>query len=320
MLREWWSGSVRVMTPSEKANRSIDIHPLRTLDEFHAAAPSCAACAAPLTGCYCHACGERAPRPEDDSLWQFLREQFQEVTSADGKMWRTLRALFVPGKLTTEYFDGRRGLYVRPIRLFLVANLALFFTLSFTSGILLQAPLRLIEQRMYWPLLQPHVEAQMEAWNVGREVYAAQFNTHGATLTRSLVILLVPMLATLLAVVLAPARASGVRHLVFATHGLSFVLAGVVMLGGPLLFIALLWIRLTGSFPINSFDPYLSPIGLAAILIYFVVGIRRVYRLRWRWAVPAGLFVSTIGTAVLYLVYQAVLAAITIATLDPPAG
>ena len=106
----------------------------------------------------------------------------------------------------------------------------------------------------------------MEAWNVRRAVYAAQFNTHGATLTRSLVILLVPMLAALLAVVLAPARASGVRHLVFATHGLSFVLAGVVMLGGPLLFIALLWVRLTGSFPVGSFDPYLSPVMLAAIL------------------------------------------------------
>ena len=88
---------------------------------------ACAACDEPFAGTYCHACGERRPRPDDESLAHVLREQFHEVTSADGRPWRTLQGLFIPGGLTDEYFAGRRGLYVRPVRIFLVANILFFF-------------------------------------------------------------------------------------------------------------------------------------------------------------------------------------------------
>ena len=49
----------------------------------------------------------------------------------DGKLWRTLAPLATrPGLLTNEYLRGRRNHYVRPVRLYLTASLALFFLLS----------------------------------------------------------------------------------------------------------------------------------------------------------------------------------------------
>lgn len=45
-----------------------------------------AACAVPLVGPFCHACGERHPTPDDERLGPFLHEQFHEVTSADGRL------------------------------------------------------------------------------------------------------------------------------------------------------------------------------------------------------------------------------------------
>lgn len=278
----------------------------------------CAACDAALAGRYCHGCGEPSLGAEDESLGHFLREQFEEVTGADGKLARTLRALPVPGKLTAEYFNGRRGLYVRPVRLFLAVNIALFFLLSFANGNFLQAPLELTQQRPYWRLLQPAVAAQRAAWKVTPEVYAAHFNAHGATLTRSLVILLVPMLAALLVVLLWRVRASGLRHLVFATHSVATVLAGMVAVAGAVMLGTLAWVRMTGvAFP-YSLDPVIVPIVLALVLLYFTLGFRRVYRLRWRWAVPAGLLMGTGGMFVLYTAYQVVLAVLTVATLNPP--
>lgn len=71
-------------------------------------AEPCVTCGTTLEGAYCHTCGERRLDLEDEALRHFLRDQFHEVTSADGRLWRTLKALFVPGKLTDEYVRGRR--------------------------------------------------------------------------------------------------------------------------------------------------------------------------------------------------------------------
>ena len=56
-------------------------------------------------------------------------------------MWRTVRALFVPGKLTVEYFSGRRSLYLRPVRVFLILNILFFFVLSGAGGSTFRGPL-----------------------------------------------------------------------------------------------------------------------------------------------------------------------------------
>lgn len=78
------------------------------------ASPTCAACEEPFVGPYCYACGESQPTDASERIGPVLVEAFQEVTSADGKLWRSLGALFVPGRLTEAYFSGRRGVYVRP--------------------------------------------------------------------------------------------------------------------------------------------------------------------------------------------------------------
>jgi hypothetical protein len=57
------------------------------------------------------------------ALRHLTHEALEEFTHLDGKIWRTLRALlFQPGLLTKEYWEGRRGRWVRPIRLYLVIS------------------------------------------------------------------------------------------------------------------------------------------------------------------------------------------------------
>jgi hypothetical protein len=65
----------------------------------------------------------------------FLREAMGRYVALDGRLWRTLAALlFRPGRLTTEYFAGRRRRYIRPARLFLVLSLALFAGIRFFAN------------------------------------------------------------------------------------------------------------------------------------------------------------------------------------------
>ena len=83
----------------------------------------CGTCGAQLQGPFCHECGEAAPHHGDLGLRHLAHDAVHEFTHLDGKIARTLKALlFAPGKLTAEYWAGRRGLWVRPLRLYLIIS------------------------------------------------------------------------------------------------------------------------------------------------------------------------------------------------------
>lgn len=95
----------------------------------HDAPPGdCRNCGAPAPGTYCASCGqETALHPP--SAREFLHEFIGHYVALEGALWRTLKALVVPGKLTNEYFAGRRRQYVLPLRIYLTASL-LFFVVA----------------------------------------------------------------------------------------------------------------------------------------------------------------------------------------------
>ncbi len=92
----------------------------------------CASCGADLHGGFCSVCGEPAVHDGDLSFRHLTHEALHEFTHIDGKIWRTVGALlFQPGRLTKEYWAGRRGQWVRPLRLYLVISaLTLLFAAS----------------------------------------------------------------------------------------------------------------------------------------------------------------------------------------------
>ena len=101
---------------------------------------ACPNCGAPATGVYCAQCGQETSIALPTAR-TFIREAAGRYVALDGRLWRTLAALFLrPGFLTREYLAGRRRRYVRPGRLFLVLSLALFATLRWvaTPGSLVQ--------------------------------------------------------------------------------------------------------------------------------------------------------------------------------------
>jgi hypothetical protein len=79
-----------------------------------------------VAGRFCANCGQetelRLP-----TLREFTREAAGRYVAFDGRFWRTMVALFFrPGRLTREYFAGRRRRYIRPARLYLFATLVFF--------------------------------------------------------------------------------------------------------------------------------------------------------------------------------------------------
>ncbi len=83
----------------------------------------CLTCGAALSGRYCSQCGEKAVHEGDLKLSHQLHDIWHEATHLDGRLWGSFGALlFRPGQLTKDYWEGRRGLWMRPLRIFLIVT------------------------------------------------------------------------------------------------------------------------------------------------------------------------------------------------------
>lgn len=109
---------------------------------MHAAAGipgTCENCGTMLQGEFCHACGQGAHNPLHD-VRHALEEVFESFWHLDGRAFRTLRDLLVPGRVACNYLAGQRVRYIPPLRLFLVLTVLTFFVGHFIVGRIEDAP------------------------------------------------------------------------------------------------------------------------------------------------------------------------------------
>jgi len=94
---------------------------------------ACANCATPLTGNFCHACGQSAHVHR--SVGHIFEEFLHGIWHFDSKAWRTLpRLAFAPGRLTRDYVYGKRAGYIAPLALFLFSIFLMFFVFGMIGG------------------------------------------------------------------------------------------------------------------------------------------------------------------------------------------
>lgn len=95
---------------------------------------SCANCGRGFRGRFCPDCGQEIQdvrRP----IGQLVGEFLGDFLAFDARIWRTLVPLVAkPGKLTSEYFAGRRARYVPPFRLYVFGGFVYFTVMALTGG------------------------------------------------------------------------------------------------------------------------------------------------------------------------------------------
>jgi Protein of unknown function (DUF3667) len=92
--------------------------------------PYCLNCHYPLSEFdkNCSQCGQK-PTDGKTTLHDLLHEIVHTLFHLDGKFFWTLKHLFVPGKLTQEFFKGHHKRYAHPVQLFLVLGALAFGTI-----------------------------------------------------------------------------------------------------------------------------------------------------------------------------------------------
>ncbi|MGB3541670.1 DUF3667 domain-containing protein, partial [Rubrivirga sp.] len=119
--------------PPPAADLEVDRPPAVTPEEADlvAEAPTlCLNCGARLPGQFCARCGQKSQELRVP-VHRFVARAFQELFGLDGRVWRTYGTLlFKPGRLTTNYFKGRRQRSLSPLRVYIVSTLLFFLLIS----------------------------------------------------------------------------------------------------------------------------------------------------------------------------------------------
>jgi len=93
----------------------------------------CENCGTTLAGQYCHACGQSSHNPLRN-MKHAMEEVFESFWHLDGRVFRTLRDLLVPGRVIRSYLEGHRARYIAPLRLYLILSILTFFVAHFAAA------------------------------------------------------------------------------------------------------------------------------------------------------------------------------------------
>ena len=99
-----------------------------------AGSAQCLNCGTALEGPFCYYCGQ----PDKNFMRFFpvlLREFMEDFLELDSRFTRTMKPLlFIPGKLTRDYLDGKRFRYTPPLRLYIFSSMVFFILAAMLAG------------------------------------------------------------------------------------------------------------------------------------------------------------------------------------------
>ncbi len=247
-----------------------------TVDSSSLPAPLCRACGALAAGHYCSECGAALDGRETPSLKELLHEGVRELTDVDSALLRTFGALVArPGALTHAYLAGPRGRYLRPLKIFFMANLLFFMLAGIWGTGTFATPLRYqIQQPPASSWKAAAVARKLAAEHVDLRQLEARWDATTDAHARTLVVLMIPLYALVFGLLLCWTRRPVVHHVVFAAHFMSFYL---LLLSG---FVAAFAVMRVLHVPALS-DARWSLIGMAMLSLYTVPAVRRGYDVGW---------------------------------------
>lgn len=206
----------------------------------------------------------------------FREEIIESYASLDGTFFRTLKTLITqPGELTAAYMRGARSRYTKPLQLFIAVSVA-FFVASFAANVrTFDTPLRY--QVAQWEKPARLVAQRIAERRTTMREYSEVFDRTSTTQAKTLVIVMVPVFALLVATVEIRKRRYALQHVVFALHTYTALLV-ILMVGDVFAVAPLSWILLQGARLLHTnTDTVLSLVAATGMFAYLLPSLRRAY-------------------------------------------
>ena len=271
---------------------------------------TCPTCGVSLRTPFCPQCGEQPVPARDLTLRGIVDRFIKAFTSLDGRVMRSFGMLLRhPGSLTVAFLKGVRKQYASPVQLFLLANVLLFATQSLTRTNVFGSSLQSHLHPQDWSALAGSLVARrLERTQTTLDAYEPAFDRAVVLNAKSLVILMVPAFAGVLALLFVRRRKPFMTHVVFSLH-----LYAVLMLLFSLALLAAGLQQWMGGGGLDSpeVDTVLSLINVTACAAYLFLAIGPAYGARGLVrVVQSG--VAALAVGALVLGYRFILLLITL--------
>src|SRR4051812_43582752 len=273
---------------------------------------TCPSCERRRATAYCPSCGEQPLRPRDLKVDDLATRIFTALSSIDGKLMRSFRALLLtPGALTAYYVAGQRRSWLGPLQLFLIAHALFFAVQSWTHLAIFSSPLDSPLHNQDWQeIARRMTAARLDARHETLAGFAPVFDRAALLNAKALIILMALAFAALLPLLYPRARRAFGAHVVFALHLYAFIL--LLMCVSMLIAEADLLLG-GGGLESGKVDAALSLFNLAACAVYLYLATGRFYGSRGA-ARIAKVTVLTIAIGAIALAYRFTIFVITLYT------
>lgn len=276
--------------------------PHRIEPELSSSTCSCLNCGAELSGPFCSTCGQKHREGVDRSLASLLKEAVTTLFLVDGRLVQGLWLLFArPGQLSLDHVEGRRRRHLTPISLFLIANL-LFFLSPPISDFSLTAWEQL-NQQPYSGIASELFDWRARDKGLSTEALAAAYDSATTALSKSMMILNVPLMGLFVMVIACRRRPWFHDSLIFTLHFMTALLLFMVL--SQLLFRGLVLL------PTGNIQGVVHGVRTASIvsillgpLAWLIFGLRRFLAFGWRKAIAGALFLM-LGLIVSQFMFRA---------------
>ncbi|KAA2240696.1 DUF3667 domain-containing protein [Chitinophaga agrisoli] len=249
----------------------------------------CPTCLHKFSGGYCYNCGEKSVDLNEHGVKKYLTDALDAFTHFDGKFFKTIKYLMLyPGKLTVEYFAGRRVKLMKPLQLYLVITL-LYFIFQKSFDFFYNHLEYVVTQHDQLSLQAKELAlGKAVAKGLSFETFTHTFNHAAQDNAKVFIFILIPVLGLLLYILFYQRYRKYVPHLIFATHYFTFYLISWALytrlIAEPLIHNRQGWLY--------EHREWLWGFIILMNTLYLVLALRRVYANNWGWTIIKGLIIS----------------------------
>lgn len=258
----------------------------------------CANCGRTVEILYCSSCGEKRIQDRDRRISSLIAGELELWLNFDSKIFRTVALLSRhPGRLTMEFWNGRRNRYVRPFQLLIILNLFYFAAayiaqhLGFSARVMFPTLEDILSDRYFSSWADSIVRQRIVELNMDLSTYTHAFNNHLENAARSTEVMIVPISGFFLSMFYFRPKREPLFHLIAATHLVCFYIFFWSM------FLIVLGIMSKLSLLFGA--GWLRYISVPVLLSHIFLALRTMYqRSVMRTVITSGLFVFVVITAI----------------------
>lgn len=158
---------------------------------------TCVNCGNHFTGKFCNNCGEKVYSQHDKKVLHFVEEGVHFITHFEGTLFTTLKTIFTkPGQLSSDYCNGIRKKYFKPIPLFLLL-VVLYLLFPLLEGLNMQLKYY-PKQQYYGSYAETAIVEKLKETGYSKETLATIFHQKGEKTSKFLLLTLIPFTALFL--------------------------------------------------------------------------------------------------------------------------